>query len=99
MSATSSASSGSRVAARLPRSPIGSGSVRSADQSGPPRPIAGPERVHSKAQPDLHGASMPDAAPPILFTSEAVTEGHPDKLCDAVADAVLDDVIGHDPEA
>ena len=42
---------------------------------------------------------MPDVAPPILFTSESVTEGHPDKLCDAVADAVLDDVIGHDPEA
>ncbi|HEX5038946.1 MAG TPA: methionine adenosyltransferase [Candidatus Limnocylindria bacterium] len=42
---------------------------------------------------------MPDDAPPILFTSESVTEGHPDKLCDAVADAILDDVIGHDPEA
>ena len=42
---------------------------------------------------------MPDDAPPILFTSESVTEGHPDKLCDAVADAVLDDVIGHDPNA
>ncbi|MEO6060166.1 MAG: S-adenosylmethionine synthetase N-terminal domain-containing protein, partial [Candidatus Limnocylindria bacterium] len=27
-----------------------------------------------------------------LFTSESVTEGHPDKLCDAIADAVLDDV-------
>jgi S-adenosylmethionine synthetase len=34
-----------------------------------------------------------------LFTSESVTEGHPDKLCDAVADAVLDDVIARDPEA
>ncbi len=34
-----------------------------------------------------------------LFTSESVTEGHPDKLCDAVADAVLDDVIGRDPYA
>ena len=32
-----------------------------------------------------------------LFTSESVTEGHPDKLCDAVADAVLDDVIARDP--
>ncbi len=38
-------------------------------------------------------------APPILFTSESVTEGHPDKLCDAVADAVLDDVLAHDPAA
>ena len=35
----------------------------------------------------------------ILFTSESVTEGHPDKLCDAVADAILDDVLGKDPSA
>jgi S-adenosylmethionine synthetase len=35
----------------------------------------------------------------IPFTSESVTEGHPDKLCDAVADAVLDDVLGRDPAA
>ncbi len=42
---------------------------------------------------------MPDRVPPVLFTSESVTEGHPDKLCDAVADAVLDDVLGHDPNA
>jgi S-adenosylmethionine synthetase len=41
---------------------------------------------------------MNDRAP-ILFTSESVTEGHPDKLCDAVADAVLDDVLAHDPVA
>jgi S-adenosylmethionine synthetase len=34
-----------------------------------------------------------------FFTSESVTEGHPDKLCDAVADAVLDDVIRRDPVA
>ncbi|HEX6654876.1 MAG TPA: methionine adenosyltransferase, partial [Candidatus Limnocylindria bacterium] len=35
----------------------------------------------------------------IPFTSESVTEGHPDKLCDAVADAVLDDVLSRDPTA
>ena len=35
----------------------------------------------------------------MLFTSESVTEGHPDKLCDAVADAILDDVLAHDPNA
>ena len=34
-----------------------------------------------------------------LFTSESVTEGHPDKLCDQVADAVLDDVLSRDPES
>jgi S-adenosylmethionine synthetase len=42
---------------------------------------------------------MSVSAQPTLFTSESVTEGHPDKLCDAVADAVLDDVLAHDPEA
>nr|MDQ3345971.1 methionine adenosyltransferase [Chloroflexota bacterium] len=42
---------------------------------------------------------MPDPAPSTLFTSESVTEGHPDKLCDAVADAILDDVLRHDPNA
>ena len=42
---------------------------------------------------------MSDAAPTTLFTSESVTEGHPDKLCDAVADAILDDVLAHDPNA
>ena len=32
-----------------------------------------------------------------LFTSESVTEGHPDKVCDAVSDAVLDAIIANDP--
>lgn len=34
-----------------------------------------------------------------LFTSESVTEGHPDKICDRIADAVLDDILSHDPAA
>ncbi len=34
-----------------------------------------------------------------LFTSESVTEGHPDKLCDQVADAVLDAILENDPMA
>jgi S-adenosylmethionine synthetase len=42
---------------------------------------------------------MTTTVPPALFTSESVTEGHPDKLCDAVADAILDDVLSHDPAA
>ena len=33
------------------------------------------------------------------FTSESVTEGHPDKVCDQIADAVLDDIIAADPSA
>ncbi|HQT92177.1 MAG TPA: S-adenosylmethionine synthetase N-terminal domain-containing protein, partial [Candidatus Kryptobacter bacterium] len=28
-----------------------------------------------------------------LFTSESVTEGHPDKICDQIADAILDDCL------
>ena len=34
-----------------------------------------------------------------LFTSESVTEGHPDKVCDAISDAVLDDILSKDPMA
>ncbi|MDR3318153.1 MAG: methionine adenosyltransferase [Clostridiales bacterium] len=34
-----------------------------------------------------------------LFTSESVTEGHPDKICDAVSDAILDEVLRTDPDA
>ena len=35
----------------------------------------------------------------VLFTSESVTEGHPDKICDAISDAVLDAIIEKDPTA
>ncbi len=34
---------------------------------------------------------------PFVFTSESVTEGHPDKVCDQVSDGVLDAVLAHDP--
>ena len=34
-----------------------------------------------------------------LFTSESVTEGHPDKLCDQISDAVLDAILEKDPNA
>ena len=34
-----------------------------------------------------------------LFTSESVTEGHPDKVCDQISDAVLDDMLRQDPTA
>ena len=36
---------------------------------------------------------------PFVFTSESVTEGHPDKVCDFIADSVLDAYIGLDPKA
>lgn len=34
-----------------------------------------------------------------LFTSESVTEGHPDKICDQISDAILDEIISKDPRA
>lgn len=34
-----------------------------------------------------------------LFTSESVTEGHPDKLCDQISDAILDEILSQDPNA
>ncbi|WP_313969612.1 methionine adenosyltransferase [uncultured Rothia sp.] len=34
-----------------------------------------------------------------LFTSESVTEGHPDKICDQISDAILDGIIAQDPAA
>jgi len=34
-----------------------------------------------------------------LFTSESVTEGHPDKICDQISDAVLDAILKEDPMA
>lgn len=33
----------------------------------------------------------------LLFTSESVTEGHPDKICDAISDAILDAMVAQDP--
>ncbi|HEU4468630.1 MAG TPA: methionine adenosyltransferase [Nitrososphaeraceae archaeon] len=34
-----------------------------------------------------------------LFTSESVTEGHPDKICDQVSDSILDEMISQDPDS
>ena len=36
-------------------------------------------------------------APSLLFTSESVTEGHPDKMCDQISDAVVDAIMEQDP--
>ena len=38
-------------------------------------------------------------SPSLLFTSESVTEGHPDKMCDQISDAVLDAIMAQDPTA
>jgi S-adenosylmethionine synthetase len=42
--------------------------------------------------------SIVDAAQ-YLFTSESVTEGHPDKMCDQISDAILDAIVREDPDA
>ena len=34
-----------------------------------------------------------------IFTSESVTEGHPDKICDQISDAILDSILAQDPNA
>ncbi len=39
------------------------------------------------------------SSPKFFFTSESVTEGHPDKMCDQISDAVLDSIIKDDPTA
>ncbi len=38
-------------------------------------------------------------SPKFYFTSESVTEGHPDKICDQISDAVLDAILAEDPDA
>ena len=40
---------------------------------------------------------MGAGAPRYLFTSESVTEGHPDKVCDQISDGILDAALGQDP--
>ena len=34
-----------------------------------------------------------------LFTSESVSEGHPDKVADQISDAILDEFLAHDPDS
>src|SRR6476620_6210849 len=42
--------------------------------------------------------TQPLAEGEYLFTSESVTEGHPDKVCDQISDAVLDAILEQDPK-
>ncbi|MEL6524304.1 MAG: S-adenosylmethionine synthetase N-terminal domain-containing protein, partial [Chloroflexota bacterium] len=38
-------------------------------------------------------------SPKYFFTSESVSEGHPDKMCDQISDAILDAILEQDPAA
>ena len=56
--------------------------------------------IVGKKEPNLKEYKMPllfNESPSYLLTSESVTEGHPDKLCDQISDAVIDAVMTDDP--
>ena len=42
---------------------------------------------------------MPNGTTPQFFTSESVCAGHPDKICDAISDAIVDAALGQDPDS
>ena len=58
-----------------------------------PDPVA---RLRKEEQPM---STTFDTADRVLFTSESVTEGHPDKICDQISDAVLDAALADDPNS
>src|SRR5215470_800190 len=51
-----------------------------------------------QVRPQLASSSFM-TSPSYFFTSESVSEGHPDKMCDQISDAVLDAIIAKDPNA
>jgi S-adenosylmethionine synthetase len=55
------------------------------------------EQIHEKECKTMTSTFM--TSPKHFFTSESVTEGHPDKICDQISDAVLDAMIADDPDA
>ena len=54
---------------------------------------------HPAADPATSRTAFDEPRAVRLFTSESVTEGHPDKICDAISDAVLDALLGVDKTA
>src|SRR5256885_11856567 len=48
--------------------------------------------------PEKRRVGLSEALRNFLFTSESVTEGHPDKIADQISDAVLDEVMRQDPQ-
>ncbi len=46
---------------------------------------------------DLRRGEMEEFMKDYIFTSESITEGHPDKICDSIADAILDEALRQDP--
>src|SRR6185369_11116495 len=62
------------------------------------RPLAGRVLPSRRSHLEETMTSIVDASQ-YLFTSESVTEGHPDKMCDQISDAILDAIIRDDPNA
>ena len=54
-------------------------------------------KTETPAAPAAKTASGKETARAYLFTSESVTEGHPDKIADQISDGVLDALIAQDP--
>lgn len=69
--------------------PLPKHALVAADPFLPSSPVASLPRPHSVAAAD----------PCFLFTSESVGEGHPDKICDQVSDAILDACLEQDPHS
>src|SRR4029077_2971501 len=51
------------------------------------------------APPDGHRVYPPPVLKDYVFTSESVNEGHPDKVCDQISDAILDAILAQDPDS
>src|SRR5574341_1337709 len=70
--------------------------MRGTNQPGLPSPFS-PGGAY-RFQGDQHSMSTTFmTSPKLMFTSESVTEGHPDKICDQISDAVLDACLEQDP--
>jgi S-adenosylmethionine synthetase len=62
-------------------------------------PLAIPEGAFSFFEGEKYMLSTFTRSEKYLFTSESVTEGHPDKICDQISDAVLDACLAEDPKS
>ena len=56
-----------------------------------------PEAAQGNFAMPLHSKKKGEQMAHRIFTSESVTEGHPDKVCDQISDAVLDAILAQDP--
>ena len=81
-------SSARAVSASAPTCTYGMLVLQSAPRSHEAKGVTNPMSVNSFM-----------SSPKLFFTSESVTEGHPDKICDQVSDAVLDAIIADDADA